>query len=177
MDSVSEDLLLAQNGDQQAFSRFVIATESDVRRFCHWQSRGATDVDELVQETYVKAFRKIQSYSYEASAKSWLLTIARHICIDTYRREQRNVKRVKSIVSLHQDRSAQASDVVEVEQLVNQLPDVYRDAFVVVRIFGFNYQEAARILKCPRGTVQSRVARARQLLIDLIQDDDTRKIS
>lgn len=177
MDSVSADLLLAQNGDEKAFARFVVATEPDVRKFCQWQNRGASDVDELIQETYLKAFRKIHSYSYEATAKSWLLTIARNTCIDVFRREQRIMKRIESLAVLHRDCSEQNSENVEVEQLVNQLPDVYREAFVLVRIFGFDYAEAARILKCPKGTVQSRVARARELLVDSLQSDEIRKIS
>jgi RNA polymerase sigma-70 factor, ECF subfamily len=176
MDSATQNLLLAQNGDDQAFAEFVMETQFDVLRFCRWQCRGAVDVDDLAQETFVRAYRGLQSYSYGVSCRSWLLTIARNVCADHYRKTSRDEKKLRSLQMFSQS-SNNFSEVVENNELINHLPFDFREAFVLVRIMGLRYDEAAEILKCPRGTVQSRVARARQLLVHSIQNDETRKLS
>ena len=53
--------------------------------------------------------------------------------------------------------------------LLEELPEPFREAFILVRIFGFGYDEVAEILACPRGTVQSRVARARVMLATAVE--------
>lgn len=176
MDSATQNLLLAQDGDHQAFAEFVVETQFDVLRFCRWQCRGDVDVDDLVQETYVRAYRGLRNYSYGASCRSWLLTIARNVCTDHYRKTSRNESKLRSLEMLTQP-SNSFSGAVEINELIDHLPNDFKEAFVLVRLMGLRYDEAAEILKCPRGTVQSRVARARQLLVNSIQSEETRKIS
>lgn len=176
MDSATQNFLLAQNGDNKAFADFVLETQFDVLRFCRWQCRGEVDVDDLVQETYVRAYRGLQNYSYGSSCRSWLLTIARNVCVDHYRKTSRGETKLHSLQVLSQPSNSFA-EAVEISELIACLPVDFREAFVLVRIMGLQYDEAAEILKCPRGTVQSRVARARQLLVHAIHSDETRKIS
>lgn len=63
------------------------------------------------------------------------------------------------------------------EQIIFSLPEVFREAFVLVRLMGFSYDEAAAIIGCPRGTVQSRVARARETLMLSALDEQAREVS
>jgi RNA polymerase sigma-70 factor (ECF subfamily) len=169
MDPATRELFLAQDGDVGAFGRFVTATDGDVRRFCAWFTRPGTEIDDLVQETFLRAFRGMNSFSGRSRATSWLLTIARRVCLDAADRKRRDdVVSNELLVSVPNTHDTTA-DVVGA-LLLEDLPEMFREAFVLVRIFGFGYDETAEILGCPRGTVQSRVARARLALAASIED-------
>lgn len=168
-DSTSLDLALARDGDQEGFRRFVEATEVDVRRFCAWLCQPSADLDDLLQETYVRAFRGLSSFRAESSGRSWLLSIARRVCADHVKhvvRDRRNL----AVAPTSDDRMECLSGYVDMIAIVDNLSTHHREAFVLVAVFGFSYDEAARMLGCPRGTVQSRVARARRQLIEATKD-------
>lgn len=176
MDAATRDLFLAQDGDDQAFSRIVRACESDVRRFCVWFSGPTDDIDDVTQETFFRAYRGLQSYRGDSTAQSWLLSIARRVCLDHAERKKKDVPlvaRLKTGRVVHED----AGVSVELRQLISALPIQFREAFVLVRIFGFGYDEAANVLNCPRGTVQSRVARAREFLSQQVATTENRQFS
>lgn len=177
MDAVTHDLLLAQDGDREAFSRVVLATQDDVRRFCAWRNLHSNDLDDVVQETFLRAYRNIDKYSYGSPYRSWLLTIARNTCADHFRKisqQSRNLETVRPFALFHQE---DATKAVALEQMILSLPEVFREAFVLVRLMGFSYHEAAEIIGCPRGTVQSRVARARETLMLSALDEQMREVS
>lgn len=180
MDQVTRDVFLAQDGDSAAFARFVMTTESDVRRFCAWFTRPGHDIDDLAQETYLRAFRGLNSFNGRSTAIAWLLTIARRACLDVAERRRRE----ESIRSELSSPTAPSSTVGYIGDpgadivgalLLEELPEPFREAFVLVRIFGFGYDEVAEILGCPRGTVQSRVARARVMLAEAIRSSESRE--
>lgn len=169
MDPATRDLLLAQDGDSTAFSRFMAEADGDVRRFCSWFTRPGHEIDDLVQETFLRAYRGMNSFSGRSSARSWLITIARRVCLDHASRRQRDAAVTEewaNAVSLASDIGTAVSGAL----LIDELSDDFRDAFVLVRILGHSYDEAAVILGCPRGTVQSRVARARAALSTSFHD-------
>lgn len=169
-DPVSHDLALAQDGDARAFDRFVRATEPDVRRFCRWMCQPGADLDDLVQETYLRAFRGVGSFRSESSGRAWLLTIARRVCADHVGRLVRD-RRNLAVAPMAPDRVGCSSGYLDLTDEVQRVPSVYRNAFLLVAVLGFSYDEAGRILDCPRGTVQSRVARARAHLATRLVDE------
>jgi RNA polymerase sigma factor (sigma-70 family) len=100
MDQVTRDMLLAQDGDDAAFARLVATTEPDVRRFCTWFTRPVHDIDDLVQETFLRAFRGLNSFSGRSTATAWLLTIARRVCLDLAERRRRDESITTELSSL-----------------------------------------------------------------------------
>jgi RNA polymerase sigma-70 factor (ECF subfamily) len=169
MDPATRELFLAQDADNGAFGRFVAATEGDVRRFCSWFMRPGTEIDDLVQETFLRAFRGLNSFSGRSSATSWLLTIARRVCLDGVERKRREDAMTVELLASVPKTGDTGADIAGA-MLVEGIPAVFREAFVLVKILGFSYDEAAEILGCPRGTIQSRVARARSALATSIED-------
>lgn len=168
------DVVWVHEGDRKGFERLVRATEADVRRFCAWQmGRGNQFLDDLVQETFLRAYRGLATFRGEAPVLSWLLSIARRVCLDHFARERRDESRLRELQHLAAVpvSSADASSATEIEHLVDQLPEVFREAFILVKIFGMTYDEAGTILGCPRGTIQSRVARARAMLAEFLSAD------
>jgi RNA polymerase sigma-70 factor (ECF subfamily) len=149
-------------GDQGAFAAIVRMTQPDVIRACAaLVDRGSAD--DLAQETYLRVFRALPAYQADASLRTWILGIARHVCIDEVRRRTRR----RAMLRLLPPRpaSVQPSDATELEMLVRSLPDEQREAFVLTQVVGLTYDETAQVCSCPIGTVRSRVARARASLV------------
>jgi RNA polymerase sigma-70 factor (ECF subfamily) len=137
--------------------------------------------EDLVQETYLRAFRSIDHYRLGTNCKAWLLTILRSVYIDASRH---NLARGGNHEQLPPDvfapgertdlpidphRFMSILDVMvddDIRDAMLQLPDLYREAFVMVVIAELPYREAAAVLNVQEGTVKSRVFRACQTLKD-----------
>lgn len=162
MPDPTQELLAAQDGDPTAFERFVQQTLGDVTRFCRYL--GDRDhVDDLVQDTYLRALRSLHTYRADSDARRWVITIARRACADAVGRHQRARR-----TELTRRPSNDPTGVVELEMLLDELPDEQRDAFVLTQLMGYRYDEAAAMCDCPVGTIRSRVARARAALADMV---------
>jgi RNA polymerase sigma-70 factor (ECF subfamily) len=176
VDASTRDLLLAQDGDDDAFSRVIRLCEADVRRFSSWFSSSGYEVDDVAQETFLRAYRGLQSYRGDSTATSWLLSIARRVCLDSAEKKKKEESLAKQLMQV-QKMKADEGYSTEIRHLIAALPLQYREAFVLVRVLGYRYEEAATVLNCPRGTVQSRVARARHLLAQQVTADEARQTS
>jgi len=162
------ELVAAQDGNAAAFDRFVRLTIDDVIRYCHYL--GDRDhVDDLVQDTYLGALRSLHTYRGDSDALRWLLTIARRSCADSIR----HLERTRRTELTRRPRRDDAANV-DLELLLDELPEEQRQAFVLTQLMGYRYEETAAIAGCPVGTIRSRVARARTQLAGLATIDTTR---
>ena len=158
----TDELCRAQDGDPAAFGRFVQCTIDDVTRLCSYL--GDHDhADDLVQDTYLRALRGLHSYRADSDALQWLLTIARRACADSIAHRQRSRR-----PELTRRPAIEHTATSELQLLIDQLPHDQRSAFVLTRLLGYRYDEAAAICECPIGTIRSRVARARTQLATII---------
>ena len=127
--------------------------------------------DDLAQETFMAAARALPEFRGDSSVRSWLLSIARRICIDELRRRSRHARRNQQLVDL--GRSATAHQPpganLEIRDLITRLDPDRRAAFALTQLLGLSYAEAAQVCDCPAGTIRSRVARAREDLIALLE--------
>ncbi len=140
------------------------------------------DADDLVQETVLKAYRAWDQYQRGTNAKGWLLTILRNSFINEYRRRTRHPETVDldtiepfAVFGDIQEEDPQGAffDKIvddEVLRAIDALPDVFRETVVLSDVEGMSYQEIARILDVPVGTVKSRLFRARQMLQGKLYD-------
>jgi RNA polymerase sigma-70 factor, ECF subfamily len=144
---------------------FVKATQADVWRFV----AGLVDVadaDDLTQETYLRAFRGLDGFEARSSARTWLLSIARHVCADHIRTAQRR----RRLASALRDPGPipDPAGLVGTLELVRALPEERREAFLLTQLVGLSYEEAAAACGVPVGTIRSRVARARTQLVGAV---------
>lgn len=166
MDETTRILLAAADGDADALSTFVRRTQADVWRFCaHLVDPGAAD--DLTQEVFLRAMRSIPRFRGDASARTWLLAVARNVAADEIRRRQRRRRLPDPVVLDVPDHAGH----VELHGLLDHLDEDRRAAFVLTQLLGLPYADAARACDVPIGTIRSRVARAREQLIDLVADD------
>jgi RNA polymerase sigma-70 factor (ECF subfamily) len=127
--------------------------------------------DDLVQETLVKAWNNLASFTEGTNLKAWLFTILRNTYFSERRKRKREVEdadgQYSSRVAVH---SAQQGhmDLQDFRSALDKLSDDQREALILVGAEGFSYEEAAEIAGCAVGTVKSRVNRARTRLAELL---------
>jgi RNA polymerase sigma-70 factor, ECF subfamily len=159
----------AGRGDRAALASFVRATQGDVYRFL-LHLAGPRDAEDLAQETYLRALGALPGFAGRSSARTWLLSIARHTAADAVRRAgcRPRTTAVTAWDALPARSAAVrggADGAVLVRALVAGLDPDRRTAFVLTQLMGLSYADAARVCACPVGTIRSRVARARQDLL------------
>lgn len=158
----------AQHGDDIALGHLVRGTQAVVWRFCaNLSSR--QEADDLTQEVYIRATRNIGQYRGDAPVVSWLLSIARHVCADQVRRNQRRNRLVHRMRG-ERHLTADAPGALDLADLVESLDPDRKLAFVLTQLLGLSYEEAAAVCECPIGTIRSRVARARHDLVTAVHD-------
>lgn len=139
-------------------------------------SGNPADAQDLVQETILRAYRSWAQYTPGTNAKGWLLTILRNLFINEYRRRSRHPETVDvdtiepfAVFPEIQDEDPQATffDRIvddEVLRALDELPEVFREAVTLSDVEGLSYEEIAKVLNVPVGTVKSRLFRGRRLL-------------
>ena len=150
-------------------------------------TRNPPDAEDLVQETYAKAFANFHQYQDGTNLKAWLYRILNNTFISNYRKAQRRPKETDSAevedwqefqAASHSSSGlasaeAEALDNLpdyEIREALAQLPEDRRLAVYLADVEGFSYQEIAEIMDSPLGTVMSRLHRGRRQLRDLLAD-------
>jgi RNA polymerase sigma-70 factor (ECF subfamily) len=169
-DEVTRAALLARSGDRAAATEFIQLTQHHVQRFlghlCH-----PRDVEDLTQETYLRAMGSLRRFAARSSARTWLLSIARRVAADHVREV---IRRPRTTSLSGRDSVAEAAEhrhaggfenALLLRHLLDGLAADRREAFVATQVLGLSYDEAAQVCDCPVGTIRSRVARARADLV------------
>ncbi|HEY4465711.1 MAG TPA: sigma-70 family RNA polymerase sigma factor [Streptosporangiaceae bacterium] len=156
----------ADPGDTAAMAAFIRLSQPQVWSLCAYLVDEAS-ADDLAQETYLRAFRALASFRAESSARTWLLSIARRVCMDELRQRTRRRRQEKRMLELGGQEWAEtgATEQVEIRELLSHLSEDRRAAFVLTQILGLSYEETASACGTTSGTIASRVARARSDLI------------
>ncbi len=135
------------------------------------------DAEDLVQETYLRAWRSLHTYRPGTNPKAWLFRILHNAHIDRFRASSRTVPTVDELEG--QDPAFVVHETpetlvvsglmdAEVRQALTEIPEVFRACLVLADLEGFSYQEIADILSIPRGTVMSRLFRGRRAMRRLL---------
>ncbi|MGW4497921.1 sigma-70 family RNA polymerase sigma factor [Micromonospora sp. NPDC004336] len=163
--------LAARDGDPVAQAAFVRLTQAEVWRFAA-ALVDPDSADDLTQETYLRAFRALPAFEGRSSARTWLLGIARRACADHLRTVVRRRRLDERLAAdARRDRShPDPAGQLGAADLVRRLPAERRGAFVLTQLLGLSYAEAAAVEGVPVGTIRSRVARARNDLVEAVGD-------
>lgn len=146
-----------------------------IRRAASRLTRSASDADDLVQETYVRALRGSARFRSGTNLKAWLLTILRHAHLNRRRQAARAIVDIDEATVHRFAQDAEDGDTPERQFLSRVLDDELRAAHASLPLLlrqtlwlrdveGLPYAEVARRMEIPIGTVMSRLSRARQLL-------------
>lgn len=150
-------------------------------------TRNPSDAEDLVQETYAKAFAARSSFTLGTNLKAWLYRILTNSYISHYRKAQRSPKisgaediedwQIANAAS-HDARGLRSAEMEALDQIpdgavadaLNNLADQYRLAVWLADVEGFSYKEIAEIMDTPIGTVMSRINRGRKQLREALAD-------
>ncbi|HTW88004.1 MAG TPA: sigma-70 family RNA polymerase sigma factor [Candidatus Binataceae bacterium] len=149
-------------------------------------ARNADDANDLLQETILRAFRFFHQFTPGTNCRAWLLTILYNVFRNVYRRGTREqvaasaeeFERRADTDSIHPSAApSNPEDIVlesvldhEVEQALDALPEDFRTVLLMVDLEELSYQEVARVMELPVGTVKSRVSRGRASMRRQLQD-------
>lgn len=161
-------------GDAAAFGSLLRLWDRDLRGVA-WSVVGSRHLDDVMQDAYERAFRKIGSFAGRSSMKTWLHTIVYRTAIDTGRYEARrrhdDVDDASIPAPLAASASRSALGRMEIDAMLAQLPTDQRTALMLTVGLGYSYDEAAVITGESRGTIASRANRARARLGRWESDD------
>ena len=160
----------AAAGDEAAFDALVRLYQQPVWRFLCRLVRDQALAEDLAQETFVRAHRRLDTFAHQSRFSTWLFQIARNAGIDALRRRERD-QRLLTVVAPLPDRPSPEGGA-ELEAGLAALSPKLREALLVVEVLGYRYREAAVILEVPEGTVKSRVHAARERLVAWMAEGD-----
>ena len=175
----------ARAGDEEAFQGLVEAYLSSAERLARSILQSEEAAADAVQEALIKVFRAMPRFK-DGNFRAWLLRIVSNTCYDHLRSQKRH--RSFSLEQMIEETDFETPDcrgeqnperyalrqerLQILSRMVEGLPSWYRDVVVLVDIHGYDYGEAAASLDLPRGTVKSRLSRARANLRDKLAAAD-----
>jgi RNA polymerase sigma-70 factor (ECF subfamily) len=172
--------IAAQARDRVRFEEEALELADQVYRVARRLVGTREEAEDLVQETYARAFRSWRSFTPGTNMRAWLLRILTNLNVDRGRRIQRSpdlqpleegdyylankLAAAEGEQALDQERVVERLSQDGVVSALSEVPHDFRDAIVLVDIGEFSYAEAAQILDVPIGTVMSRLHRGRRIL-------------
>jgi RNA polymerase sigma-70 factor (ECF subfamily) len=175
-------VLLAKADEDKLYAEFekeAVPHMDALYNFALRLTGDSDDANDLVQETYLKAFRFFDKYERGTNIKAWLFRILKNSYINDYRKHSKEPSKVdyddienfyENIKSSEVKSSHTTEDAFsnlmgdEINKAIAELPEDFRTVILLSDIEGFTYEEIADFVDCPIGTVRSRLHRARKML-------------
>ena len=169
-DARTADLKLAErirSGDGAAFDELYQQHAARLYNLAYRMAGGANDADDLLQDIFLLAYRKLGSFRGESSLGTWLYRLAMNHCLDVLRSRQSRMGQQTD--SLDEDGAAEPVGVpalgavsrIDLDRAISRLPHACRAAFLLHDVEGFGHQEVGAILGISEGTSKSQVHKAR----------------
>ncbi len=156
------------------FEHLAVPHMAAVYRLAH-QLVEAQAAEDLVQETYLRAWKYFDGFDPDTNCRAWLMRILRNVWVDRWHKHRLELPLRESEADYiepyydWEDEFLSGHFSPEVSRALDHLPEEYRWAVLLVDVEEFTYREIAEILKCPVGTVMSRINRGRRMLARLLR--------
>ncbi len=177
-------LELAKAGDISAFEQLVEGYQRRIFNVAFRMLGSYEDANDLTQEVLIRIYKSLKSFKEQSSFLTWVYRITTNVCLDELRKRKK-----QRVISLDEDIKVEDGEMkrqIESEELspeevaennelsklvkeaIEELSDEHRLVIVLRDMQGFSYEEIANYLKCPEGTVKSRINRARMALKNIL---------
>ena len=181
---MSDKMTQEERRKQEAFNEEMLPHLDAMYNFALRLTYDATDAEDLVQESLVKAYRFFHSYEKGTNARAWLFRILRNSFINNYRKQSRQPQQIDydEVSSFYETIRSEQSDTTdmedkmyremmddEVSEALARLPEDFRTVVMLCDVENFTYEEIANMLDVPIGTIRSRLHRGRNLLRSQIE--------
>ena len=167
----------------EEFHRSCLEHLDALHNFAMYLTRNPPEADDLVQETYLRAFRFSHRFQPGTHLRAWLFQICRNTFLTFYRLREREPAIAEDgvpdwdVPMFHDapDDDSRASDAhTDLERAMRRIPEEFRTVLLLAEVEGMPLEEVGRIMACPVGTVKSRIFRAKERLRSLLRDYETR---
>ncbi len=172
---------------KEEFERVALSQLSHLYTSAVYLTKDKTEAEDLLQETYLRAFRFFNKFQPGTNCRAWLLSILRNLFINRYQKKRQEPEivdweKIDRVYESIVDQSEKAQDGnarsflisqsmdEEVEKALRDLPEEFRTAIVLVDIEDLSYEETAKVMDSPVGTVRSRISRGRRMLQVALRD-------
>ncbi len=172
-------VLQARQGNQEAFARIVEAYQRPVFNLAYRMLGSVEAAEDAAQETFVRAYVRLDSYDPAYKLASWILSIASHHCIDCLRKSNGRQVSLEQIDGARwipdprlrpEERTMRAEQRHEVREQLQRLPEQYRLVVILRYWHDMSYVEIARVTGSTESAVKSRLHRARLMMADLLTE-------
>lgn len=183
---MQDDLLIrrAAKGDEQAFEKLLLEHEKNVYNLCYRMAGNPDDALDLSQEAFLKAWRALSTYQFDAAFSTWLYRLTTNVCLDFLRKRNRQAH--SSLTTEDENEEPREYSVPDpapgpeeqavsswqqeaVQAAMQQLPEDYRLVLQLRVVEDLPYEQIADVMGIPVGTVKSRLSRARLQLKKLLE--------
>lgn len=159
-------------------SRFTVIVEAfsnDLYRYAYWLAGDPHVAEDLVQETFMRAWRSLDNLREERAAKAWLMTTLRRENARRFARKSLELVNIEVDTLEALEDFENSSEARALRRAVRELSPDYRDPLLLQVLGGFSVVEIAREMDLSTGAVTTRLFRARQKLRDVLSDDNVAK--
>jgi RNA polymerase sigma-70 factor (ECF subfamily) len=178
-DSDSNLVARALDGDLPSFERLVARYQNKVMGYAARMLSDRDEAEDVAQEVFIKAFRSLESFRGESSFSTWIYRIATNLCIDRLRAKKRRPQSAYSLdepfdkdedkggrelpdLSTEPTRSIEREELrAKVREVMAEMPEKMRAVLIMCDMQGMPYEDIAKVLDVPIGTVKSRLFHAR----------------
>ncbi len=163
---------LAQAGHVEAFERLYRENVGRVHAVCLRMTRDATQAEDLTQEAFIRAWRKLKSFRGDSAFSTWMHRLTVNLVLTHLRSEGRRASRVTITEDLESvDKTGVQPTMrerMDLEAAIAQLPDGARRVFVLYEIEGYRHDEIADMMGIASGTTKAQLHRARRMLREVL---------
>lgn len=188
MEIIEKELIKkSQKGDIESFEKLISNYQKKVFNIAFGMMHNHDDAYDISQEVFIRVFKSIRKFKGQSSFSTWLYRITTNACLDELRKRKNN----KNIISIDQEIQLEDGEVFRqieddgptpelvaernelreiIREAISKLSDEHKEVIVLRDIQGFSYDDIAEIIKCPQGTVKSRINRARRMLKEILKN-------
>lgn len=185
MNKKNDDNLIVNNFREDEFIKEALPHEDALYNYALKISGNSDDAQDLVQETYYKAYRHFDKFQSGTNSKAWMFMILKNSFINDYRKSKRepyklDYEQIQNFYENVKSDRGQTNNLDkdfyngllddELTSAIDQLPTKMREVFLLCDLDGNSYEETAELVGCPVGTVRSRLHRARHMLQETLMD-------
>jgi len=177
---------MAISGDQDAYEELVRRYQPGLFKMIYQMIKNREETEDLVQETFIKAFKSLESYNNKYAFSTWLYKIAYNHSIDAIRKKKLRVFSIDRPIKVKDgdvmpqicdDSSSPERELMYREKkkiihnYISLLPERYRRVIVLRHQEEYSYEEISKMLNIPIGTVKARIFRAREIIKKRLKED------
>jgi RNA polymerase sigma-70 factor (ECF subfamily) len=168
----------ARQGDKEAFGQLIGAYQTPVYNLAYRMLNNSGEAEEAAQEAFIRAYTRLDSYNPEHKFSTWMLSITSNYCIDLIRKRRALLLSIDEPLPAHPALQSEKSKGPEsqmvtneqqemVQELLQELPEDYRQAVVLRYWYEMSYDEIAEVMNTTVSAIKSRLFRARRLLAEV----------